>query len=132
MIPGRTVILAVGLLVALGAVTGAGGLSSVAAERGVQVSVADDEDAYLGFEQTARRTNGTTNLTVTVTNQFPSGVELSTVDVSVADRTANLGSLDSGEAETITFEFVDCDSPITVEASGDGTAVHLDRIVTCD
>lgn len=47
----RTVFASVALVAALAAVTGTAGVSAVSADRGVQVAVADDEDAFLGIDR---------------------------------------------------------------------------------
>jgi len=127
----RTVVLVTGLIAVLGLLTSTGGLSATAADRGLQVTIADDDDAYLGFQQDAVTTNGTTNLTVTVANQFPTGTTLDTVEISVDGETRDAGPLDAGEDETVTFEFAECDDTIAVDASGTGVAVSLSRPVGC-
>ena len=182
----RYLSLAVALLAATALVTGTGGFSTTAADRGVSVEVAEDSNAYLGLEQTqhsrenltatvnatqpdngtdadgvnetlndgenetttANATgnttgNETTNETqldsgertahvdVTVTNQFPAGTQLATVEVTAEGKSVELGPLAPGERATHTFSSVSCGDSIRIEASGDGVAVRLTRTVTC-
>lgn len=127
MTRGRTVVLVVGLVALLGVLAGTGGVSSSVVERGMQGQVVDDESAYLGFEQTSETVDGTTNLTVTVTNQFAAGISLTSVEVTVENETTDLGPLDAGEAASVTVADVDCNGTVAVEASGDGVDVYLDR-----
>lgn len=136
MIHRRQILLLI-ILVAGGAlVTSTSGVSSVAADRGVQGEIAEDPSAYLGFEQTPQNTaDGTTDLEVTVTNQFPSGTDLTVVTVTVNGTTVDLAEsdpLESGESATHTFTTVPCDDPITIKASGNSVRVSLDRSVTCN
>lgn len=127
-----------GLLVVLAAValvTSTAGFSTASADRAVQVAVVDDDAAYLGIaERSSGTANGTTNLTVAVTNRFPTGTSLETVRVSAGGQTTALASgdpLDPGETRSATFENVACDSTFAVNASGSDVAVHLDRVVEC-
>lgn len=117
-------------------VVGAGGLSVGAMDRGIQGAVADDSTAYLGFEQTPTNTsNDTTDLDVTITNQYFGGTELTTVEVTINGTTVDLaedGTVDPGEEATHTFTSVACGDRITVEALGDGVGVRLDRSVACE
>jgi hypothetical protein len=115
------------LVVVLGLVSGTSGLSATVVDRGVQASVVNDDDAYLGFKQDAVTTNETTNLTITITNQFPAGTTLDTVRVTVDRNEKCLGPLDPGDQNSTTFESVDCDGSLSVVASGVGVEVALDR-----
>jgi len=123
----RSILLVIALMTAISVVTSTSGVSAVGADRSIEVATADDEDAYLGFEQTAQTTNETTNLSVTIRNQFPSGTTLGTVTVTVDGETKDLTPLGSGEEGTVRFESVDCDGTVSVTASGDGVEVQLER-----
>lgn len=68
---------------------------------------------------------------VTVTNQFPAGTELATVEVTADGTSVDLGPLAPGERVTHTLPSVACGDSIGIEASGDGVAVRLTRTVTC-
>ena len=188
MFPRRHVFLVVALLTATALATSGGAFSTTAAERGVDIEIADDRNAYVGFEKTQRidrtgianasanqssdgnqTTNGsvtqsgsanrTTNgsvtrgsdgnrtanvsvtqrdsgtdtrdVTVGVTNQFPAGTQLASVEVSADGSSVDLGPLASGERGTHTFPSVPCGESIGVEASGDGVTVDFERSVTC-
>lgn len=135
MIARRTFGLLVAALLAAALVTGTGGVSTVSMDRGVQASIADDHVAYLGFDQsTTTDANGTTNLTVTVTDRLPSGQVLSRIDVTVGGTTVDLaadGPLGPGENATHTFTGVTCGDPIVVDADADTVHVHLERTVDC-
>ena len=135
MTPGRHLSLILALLAALALVTSTGGYTSVTAGRNVEVAVAPDDAAFLGFEQTTDAvTNGTTNVTVTVTNRFPAGTTLETVVVIVDGETATLttdGTLEAGESASETCDDVACGAPIAVHASGSDVTVSLYRSVQC-
>lgn len=128
-------LLVVVLAVGVTAVTGTGGFSSATADRSAHVDVAGDQSAYLAFEQSAgNTTNGTTDLEVTVTNQFPGGTELSVVAVTVDGTTVDLAGnepLTAGESATRTFPSVPCDGPVSVEATGTHVDVSFSRSVAC-
>jgi hypothetical protein len=128
------VLLAVGLFLSA-TVVSTGGFSSMTSDRSVHVTVAGDGDAYLGFESSpTNTTNGTTDLEVTVANQFTGGTELSTVQVTVDGKTIDLvpnGPLPAGESETHTVQSVSCDGLVSVAATGPNVAVRLTRSVAC-
>lgn len=132
----RQILLLVILVAGAALVTSTSGVSSVSADRDVQGKIAEDPSAYLGFEQTPTNTaDGTTDLEVTVTNQFSSGTDLTVVKVTVNSTTVDLAEsdpLESGESATCTFTTVPCDDPIMINASGNGVRVSLDRSVTCN
>ena len=119
----------------LGLTTGAGALSAFSADRGVTIPVAEDGEAFLGVDRETKTTDGTTVLTVRVTNQYPAGTTLSTVAVTVGGKTKQLVTgnrrLEPGEAAWKTFGGVDCGVPIRIEASGEGVDVTIDRTVEC-
>jgi cobalamin biosynthesis protein CobT len=80
----RTVLLAIAVVAATTASTaGTAGFSSVTADRGVTVSVADDDAAFLGIDREATNvSDGRTDLVVGLTNRLP-GVDDLLVTVSV-------------------------------------------------
>lgn len=135
MIQRRHLVLLVVALLGVGLASSTGGFSSAAVDRGLSVQVSDDESAYVAFKETPVNThNITTDLEVTVTNRLPSGAALSTVEVRVNETTVDLAADDSVgpyEAATQTFSGVECGDPITVQASGNGVSVHLERTVRC-
>ena len=133
---GRTVLLASAAILAVTLVASTGAMSSAAVDRGVQVSVADDRAAYLGFQQSvSNASNGTASLNVTLTNQFPAGTTFDNVRVSVnATQVSPVPGTNFplGESLTVSFENVSCESQVSVRATGDGTSVAFDRAVACE
>ncbi|WP_340099257.1 hypothetical protein [Salinibaculum salinum] len=123
---------AIAMVVAL--TTGTSGFSSATADRSVTVSVAEDDTALLGVERSLSGvTNGTTNLTVAVTNQF-SDTSFTNVEVRVGDRSTSLATttgLTPGDRETVTFTSVSCDETIRLTATGPAVTVTLTRSVSC-
>jgi hypothetical protein len=122
-------------LVVLATTAGTSAFSAASLDRGVQIGVASDDDAYLGVAVTGTATNNTTTASVTVTNQFPGGTALTTVVATVDDDTVTLtpsdGSLNGGEPTSATIEDVTCDDTVVIHASGDAVAVTLERQVDC-
>lgn len=136
MIHRRNLLLLASLVVGVALVTSTGGVSSMTVDRGVHARVVEDQYALLGFEQNATNTtNDVTDLEVAITNQFPSGTDLTVVEVTVNGTTVDLAesdSLEPGESATHTFATVPCDDTIAVDASGNAVRVYLDRSVTCN
>lgn len=132
----RALLLFAGLALVVSSVMSTGGVSSVSVDRGIDVAVADDELAYLGFEQTPTNTsNDTTDLEVSVTNQFSGGTELTAVEVTINETTVDLaagGTVSPGEEVAYTFTAVPCGDRITVVAVGAGVSVQLNRSVACE
>ncbi len=130
----RLLVLAAAVL-GLAAVTATGGFTSASVERSVQVQVADDENAYLGFEQNVTNVeNGSADLEVRISNRFGTATDLATVEVTVDGTAVDLagdGPIGPGETVDRTFRSVPCDDSISIAASGDGVAVRFDRIVSC-
>ena len=131
----RELLLLVGVVAALSLTVGTTGVSSVSADRSIEIAVVDDQAAFLTFEQDpGNTTNGTTSLDVTVGNQYPAGTTLSHVRVSVDDETAARAEprrLDAGARGTWTFSSVSCNGTISVEAEGAGVATSFERPVAC-
>ena len=76
----RRLILALFVLATV--ITGTAGYSAIQAERSVDVTVADGEDAYLAVENTNDSiTNGSTSSVLRVTNQFGREVDLTVDDI---------------------------------------------------
>lgn len=127
------------LLAALGVIgvmmIGTSGASSVTAERGVEMTVAEDDTAVVGFEQrTIHTANGTTDLELTVRNQFVAGTELTTAELHVDGTTENLAEnspLGPGEHATERFVGVSCADEITVHVSGTDIDTRFNRPVQC-
>ena len=89
----------------------------------------------VGFEQTPTHTeNGTTDVEVTVKNQFASEIELTTIELSVNGRSIDLADrtpLEPGDRRTHTFVSVPCTEEITVHVSGTGVNSRFNRSVRC-
>jgi len=135
MIRNRKLVLVVAAAVAVSFSLGTAGFSSASADRGIDVNVVDDQQAYLGFEQQSINTdNGTTTVEVTIANQFPAGTAHSEVRVSIIgtpdDRTAD-SQLGVGERQTHRFESVPCNGTIAVEVDDPGTRLDFERAVSC-
>ncbi|MDR5674019.1 hypothetical protein RH858_12780 [Halalkaliarchaeum sp. AArc-GB] len=131
----RWMLLSVILVLGLSLASATAGFSATAAERSVTVDIADDQTAFLGFEQTTNATaNETTELEITVRNQFAPGIALSEVSVTIGNSSVSLlddGPLYPGEETSQTFSAVSCDATLSVEASGSGVSVQLERSVDC-
>jgi Protein of unknown function (DUF1102). len=129
----RVALVTLAVSVAL-AIPATAGFSSTSVDRSVQVSIVPDDSAFLSFEQDLSNTNmttGTTDLDVTITNQFGLDTTLDAVEVTVDGRTESVGPLGPGDAGTADFSDVDCDSTADVVASGSDVSVELDREVGC-
>lgn len=112
-----------------------GGVSSILATHSVDVVTTGPQDAYLGVEQTLLQTKGnTTDLELTVTNQFPAGIVLTTVEVTTNGTTVDLttrGRLEPGDNRTHTFRAVSCGETLIVESSSADTSVQINQSVSC-
>lgn len=127
-------------LATLFCIVAAGGFNTAEADRGLTVTVVDDENAYLGYETSdvvADGLNDTATVTlIELTNRLPHG--LTAVETTVEEGDAalsvdatDIGSIEPGETVAITGE-VDCSAETTSEvtvsvtASGDAVEVFLD------
>lgn len=76
------------------------------------------------------------SLVVTVQNQFPNGIALTSVSLGYGDETRRVATpndpLDPGESATATFPLEDCTTPVSVTATGAGVAVALTRTPDCE
>jgi len=130
----RLLVLALGALAVVGTTVSTGGVSTAGADRGFGTAVVDDEHAYLGVDRTPNGTaNGTTNLTVTVTNRFGGDVTfgLVTVEAGLADADGTIAMLSGGGSGSVTLNGVPCDGRVTVHAVGVDVEVVLYRAVAC-
>lgn len=126
MIEPRTVLLVgvVGAVVLLPA--GIAGSPSVAADRGLEVGVAPDSDAYLGIERTCGADGA---LGVRLTNRFARTTLDVTVHVNGTAKTAR--GLEPGTTAVLTFSANTSSSgdQIAVEGTGTRATVQLERLV---
>jgi len=130
----RTFTVIVGALFVVGTTVGTGGFEAVTADRGVDVTVVDDDHAYLGVDRSPNGTsNGTTNLTVTITNRLGSGTTLETVTLTATldGASKRLYSIQAGESKEAILRGVSCDGYVAIRATGESVAISLSREVTC-
>jgi len=135
MIQNRERLVLAALVVAIFFSLGTSSVSSVTADRSIDIMIADDSNAYVGFEQQRTRTqNGTTDLEVTVQNQYPSGTRFTTASVTVHGREVDLSKnspLEPGDSRTHRFNSTPCDSSIAIVVSGTGISAEIQRAVSC-
>jgi hypothetical protein len=112
----RLLVLAALVLVAMTSVTGVGSVTSMTADRGVSVAVADDGEAYLGIEF-GPGDNGTRPLTVS-DHATTDGLEVT------VDGTTRLAT--PGDPAVFT---VDCGSQIEILADGPDVRIEAVRMV---
>jgi hypothetical protein len=108
---------------------GTGGFSAMAADRGVEVAVVDDSEAFVGYDASC---DGDGDLSVTVTNRFDRAVDGGSVTVDGV--TEQVGSLMSGGDSTVEFDSDEFEpgDPVTVEVSSAGLSATLHRSVPDD
>lgn len=117
-------------LAVVGLVVGSAGFTSVSGERSISVSVAGNDEAYLGVDATAAGNDGTT---VTVENRFDRPVTVERVvasDGEVSDAayaTPDL-TIGAGEGRSTTVD-LDADS-VTLVVRGEGVEVRVAVRVT--
>jgi hypothetical protein len=117
----------VGLVVAAALLAvGTGGFSAMAADRGVEVTVVDDSEAFVGYEASC---DDDGDLSVTVTNRFDRAVDEGSVTVPGAmEQLGSLGSRDDKTVEFNSSKFDEHDS-VGVEVSSSGLSATLYRSV---
>lgn len=145
---GRRVLLGVFTIVALAAsVFATGGFASVDADRGVDVSIADDDDAYLGISTetaTVAANRSDDERLASFTNRFEEDV---TVDVTVVEgsddhptveNVSDPGTVAVGDTSHLTADVI-CengtaseDLTLEIDASGSDVAVEATRQVTVE
>ena len=111
-------VLAVGMLV-----LGAGGFSAMEADRPVDVSVVDDEDAYLGV--TAEQEAGDVN--VTIVNRFANEITITQVEAgdppeSQYDTEWVVGP---GTQETALYDLPTDAHEVIIHAEGKGVSIEV-------
>lgn len=130
----RALAVVAGMLLVVGTTVGTGGFSAVSADRGVDVTVADDDHAYFGVDRSPSGTaNGTTNLTVTVANRFGTSTVLESVTLTATldGTTKRLSAISAGESKEATLRNVSCDGYVAIRATGDSVDISLSREVIC-
>jgi hypothetical protein len=136
----RTTSLVLALVAAMLLVSGTLGFSSVTADRGTHVNVADDDSAYVGYDTSAIGDveSGDTVDLVDVTNRFTEGtdlqvtnadIEVTSGDIEISE--ANLpDTIPVGESRTITGEVSECSpgasATVQVTINVEGTDVQAE------
>lgn len=120
---------------------GTGAFSTTEAERGVNVTVVDDEEAYVGYDPVeVNATDGETVALVTVANRFHIPIDVTEVTVTEppdGNLSVNVSSLEqpaaigTGEADDVVGT-IECDGPVdeapigvTVTVNGTGVSATL-------
>ena len=109
---------------------GSGAFTSVSAERGVSVSVVDDENAFVGYATSDRTVSDGDRVTlVTVTNRMPGELTVTNVDISAGSMSfsnVNQPTMGVGETGAIAGD-VSCSAgssePVHVTVTVSGTGV---------
>jgi len=146
--PLKTLSIVLAFTAAIGMVLGTAGFSAMDADRGVEVSVVDDEEAYLAPNQTADSVmNDTQTDVIEYENRF--GIELDEFDVEdvwvvgesnvTVEEFSGPESIGAGETEpvSVTLQCATEESvtlAFDVTASGDGVSLSTthEREVTCE
>lgn len=119
------VVLAVVATVAV--VVPTGGYTSVEADRGLEVEVAPDSSALVGYEAECEGDH----FAVTVTNRLSSGAMDGTVTANGTAKQLSVAS--AGDSDTVAFdEAIQHDDPVVVAVGAGRTRATLHRSVPCD
>ena len=150
MVGRRSLVVLAAALLAVTLVSGTGGFSSAAAERSVDVAVAEDDEAFVGVETGDIGRCGGNQVALTVTNRFHT--DLHTVEARVVDDSSDIRAevmetphhLGSGEDGDVVVrvtpatpadedagngDAVDGTIHVHLTVEGDGTTVELTRPV---
>lgn len=114
----RYVLLFVAAL-ALSMAVGSGGFSTVSADRGMNVAVVEDENAYLQVIEEEDK--------LVVRDRFAVDLE-----IDVEDSDEDISVEHEGDETTITCTANVDSKPITISGTGDGVSVELTREVPCE
>lgn len=129
----RALSVTLAVVAAAGLIFGTGGFTAMSADRGVDVNVADDENAYLGYELTTETTTVNNSSTVTAEATYRNGFDGElTLEVTVIVDGSEVNSetkiLSPGSEEVIGVtrscspgETVD----VAFEASGRGPGISV-------
>lgn len=121
---------------AVGLVFGTAGFTAMEADRGVDVNVTDDENAYLGYNETVTQTstshNNTTTVTATVEAEYRNRLteDLTLTVTAEADGSSTEEPLDISKGEAKSVEISRTCSPgekivFTFDATGSGSDVSV-------
>lgn len=135
----KYVSLALAAVAVVSIVVGGISFSSVAAERGVQVNVVDDDRAYLGLEQVEQNPQVDTRTTIIeVSNQFSSELALrisqvsGTEDVELEQSELTIGAGESADLDVTCTESGERDVTLNFVGSAAGSTVDATRTYTID
>ena len=136
----KTVSIVLAFTAAVGMVLGTAGFSAIDADRGIEVSVVDDESAYLGVETVDPVVENESSTVAVYENGFDAELDEFSVQVIPTDPSVDATvtdapeSLDAGESAPVDVvvesEDADLDSvglQLEVTASGDGVSVETSR-----
>ena len=136
----KTISIVLAFTAAVGMVLGTAGFSAIDADRGIEVSVVDDDSAYLGVETVDPIVENESSTVAVYENGFGTDLDefsvhaVSTdpnVDATVADAPESLDPGESARVDVVVeSEDVDLDSvklQLSVTASGDGVSVETSR-----
>jgi len=138
----RVAALILGAVAILFVVSGSGGYSTAAVDRAVAVDVVSDEDAFLGIERDVVAVDNGTVEVLTLTNQFPVEMTVTTEPVRTESESPAVAiegdefTLEPGETREIQ-PAVDCNDitagsneiVIGISGTGSGSTIELSRSV---
>ena len=139
----RALSVALAVVAAAGLIFGTGGFTAMSADRGVNVDVVDDEDAYLGYEMTTETTTVNNSSTVTAEATYRNGFdgELTlevTVIVDGSEVNSETRTLGPGSEEVISVtrscspgETVDVAFKSAGRGPGIGVSMNRTHSVSC-
>ena len=148
----RALSLVLAFAAALGLVFGTAGFTAMEADRGLAVTVTNDDSAYLGYETlTDDAESGASTEVVEFHNRFSGKLDEFAVDVSIANHESTGASIDAtdtpaplggGDAASVSVTLTctggneEVDLTFDVDGQGSGVSVSLERThtvtVTCE
>ncbi len=136
----RALSLVLAFTAAVGLIFGTAGFTALEADRGVNVTVVDDEDAYLGYNETTTQTSTTHNNTTTVTatveaeyrNRLTEDLTLTVTAEANGHSTEETLEIPRGEARSVEISRTCSPDEVivfTFDATGSGShlSVSLER-----
>lgn len=135
----RLLAVAFALVGAASLAVGAAGFSDVSAERGVQISVVDDDEAYVGVQACHKQSAGGTGnsdggsatpVRVEVTNRYAGPFVVESIESDEGETVADDGEhVGAGDSERFELTFDGEVSTVTVDASADGFEASVTQTV---
>jgi len=126
------------LVLAVPAATGTGSFSAMTAERGVDIAVAGDDNAFLGISQKGGEgvVGGESFTLLALTDRFSGELRLSSVTTESSLVTIDTSPpIDIGDEEQVTPVRANCDTAgsgavtVSIVATGTDASVELERTV---